>query len=104
MVRLALFFVPVVEAVLREPVLDAETGQQLSHFARSYYVWARDNTDAANLARFDVEEEGSFQQAEPPVARAVDDVPASVRSVVMLDTGRGVCWRSGRAFYNPEAD
>ncbi len=88
-----------VEGRLRHPVRQEDGPGIISRFARSYYVWARDEADAVELVRRDVSDEAELAAAETPIERRLQDVPDKLRPIIALDQGRGVCWRSGRAFF-----
>ena len=94
-----LFYIAPVEGRLREMRRDEDGGHAISRFARSYYVWARDEADALDLVTMDLSCDAEIITAEAPIERRLDDVPADLRPIITLDCGRGVCWRSGRVFF-----
>ena|GEM_PF-3897982 len=100
--RFKLFFIPMVEAVLKSPIREENGTTVLTHFTRAYYVWARDAQDAAELVRHDVAEDATVVEMDSPSERDLNDVPNDLKSVITLDCGRGICWRSGRAFFSDD--
>jgi hypothetical protein len=93
-----LYLIPEVVCVLDEPTRGPSGEGTLTHYARSYYVSARDPDDAISLAR-DAERAGGATLLNFEMPRAIDarDAPDEVRPAVR--GGRGVKWRSGRVFF-----
>lgn len=98
--RTRLFYFPEVEARLNQPVTSENGLQSLSRFVRSYYVRGRDEKDALSLLARDIAEEGAELISADGLQVCPDNnVPSELRGKLLKRWGRGVCWRSGRAFY-----
>jgi len=95
-----LFHIPVVEAVLSVALYEERGNDSVSRFTRAYYVWARDEEDALELIKADLSEEATVVSAERPIERHLNETPHQLRSILELDSGRGVAWRSGRVFFH----
>jgi len=101
---LTLFYFPEVEGELGTPLRSADTGELVSNFFRSYYVWAKDPMDAVGIVSEDIVREGAQMRGyESPSARSEADFPPDLLLRAGMARSRGVYWRSGRVFYPRES-
>ena len=95
---LRLYHVPSVVCALDAPIEGPAGEGPLSHYSRSYYVVADGEDDAMALIR--AEERkclASVLDFDPPIAVDLMAVPRDMRAA--LKGGRGIKWKSGRAFF-----
>ena len=94
-----IYHVPSVVGVLDEPMPGPNGEGSFSHYSRSYYVIAENEDDAIELVRGEERRLGaSLLESDPPVLVGEKSAPAELRKV--LRGGRGVKWKSGRAFFS----
>jgi hypothetical protein len=100
----AIYHVPSADFILSVPISVDGGSKQVSRYMRSYYVRAASVEDAGDIVREDGRHEGAVVvEMESPKLRHPSDLPIWLRARLVLNRGRGVCWRSGRAFY-PQDD
>ena len=99
MAETRLYFIPSVVWVLDQPQSVDDRQGPVRHYARSYYVVATDDKDAMELVRAEEERSGAtLLDCESPISKREDLVAAEIGNR-FAPGGRGVKWRSGRAFF-----
>lgn len=97
---MTIYYVPSVDCMLRAPVPLAPEGKPVSRYLRTYFVRATSIDDAVSVVQSDVERDGAVvSEMEPPDPRELAQLPFWLLPRLLVARGRGVCWRSGRAFY-----
>lgn len=98
-----LFFFPEVEARLWSPAVSEDGKESVSHFIRSFYVWAHDEKGAmAYIVQYHTAEDVELLGCAPSLSRSEHEVPADLRQQVVRDRSGGIAWRSGRVFFQPD--
>jgi len=100
---MAIYHVPSADFILSAPISGDGGSDQVSRYMRSYYVRAASVEDAGDIVREDGGREGAVVvEMAPPKLRHPSDLPLWLRARLVFNRGRGVSWRSGRAFYPQE--
>lgn len=96
-----LFRAPMVDVVLQRAI-QLDSGETVRNYTRGFYIQARDLPDAMTLLSHHVAGERGEIIAMDPVY-AVKELPSDLLARTLNPAeGRGVIWKSGRAFYLPE--
>lgn len=98
--KYTVYRIPSTTCVLNAPVAVDDGAERLTHYSRSYFVTALTPDDALEVLREDVAADGAtLLDAEAPEQSSAAAVPIGRLQRLALERKRGVCWRSGRAFF-----